>query len=196
VTWAIVAGVVYTIEVGGAPFTPGGMGSFVITEQGGGSSGVGYCSGDGTATLCPCGNNGFTGHGCGNSVDFNGALLTSAGGASVTNDTLVLQGSNMPTTAPALYFQGTQQTNNGQGLAFGDGLRCVSGTVVRLGTKTNAGGSSSFGGPVGDTPISTQGQIPLTGGTRDYQIWYRNAAAFCTISTFNLSNGLEIVWAP
>jgi hypothetical protein len=114
----------------------------------------------------------------------------------VSNDTLVLQGSGMPTNATALYFQGTARTNNGQGLVFGDGLRCVGGTVVRLGTKTNSGGSSSYGGPVGDPPISTQGQIPPTGGTRDYQAWYRNAANFCTISTFNLSNGLEIVWAP
>ncbi|MEY2806172.1 MAG: hypothetical protein RIR65_589, partial [Planctomycetota bacterium] len=33
-------------------------------------------------------------------------------------------------------------------------------------------------------------------GTRTYQAWYRNAAAFCTPSGFNLGNGLEIVWAP
>jgi len=33
-------------------------------------------------------------------------------------------------------------------------------------------------------------------GTRTYQVWYRNAAAFCTPSTFNLSNGWELIWAP
>jgi hypothetical protein len=27
-----------------------------------------------------------------------------------------------------------------------------------------------------------------------YQVWYRNAASFCTPSTFNLSNGIEIAW--
>ncbi len=26
--------------------------------------------------------------------------------------------------------------------------------------------------------------------------WYRNAAAFCTPSTFNLTNGLSITWVP
>jgi hypothetical protein len=31
-------------------------------------------------------------------------------------------------------------------------------------------------------------------GTRTYQVWYRNAAAFCTISTFNLTNGIELSW--
>jgi hypothetical protein len=41
-----------------------------------------------------------------------------------------------------------------------------------------------------------RGLIPLAGGTREYQCWYRNAAAFCTASTFNLTNGLEILWQP
>jgi hypothetical protein len=27
-----------------------------------------------------------------------------------------------------------------------------------------------------------------------YQLWYRNAAAFCTPSTFNLTNGLDVTW--
>jgi hypothetical protein len=31
-------------------------------------------------------------------------------------------------------------------------------------------------------------------GTRTYQCWYRNAAAFCTPSTFNLTNGVLITW--
>jgi hypothetical protein len=25
-------------------------------------------------------------------------------------------------------------------------------------------------------------------------VWYRNAAVFCTASTFNLSNGLQVTW--
>jgi hypothetical protein len=33
-------------------------------------------------------------------------------------------------------------------------------------------------------------------GTREYQVWYRNAASFCTASTFNLTNGLQLNWAP
>jgi hypothetical protein len=31
-------------------------------------------------------------------------------------------------------------------------------------------------------------------GTRYYQTWYRNAAAFCTVATFNLTNGVQIDW--
>jgi non-ribosomal peptide synthetase component F len=47
-----------------------------------------------------------------------------------------------------------------------------------------------------DQPISVRGQIPLTGGFRTYQAWYRNAAPYCTPSTFNLTNGLQLTWLP
>jgi hypothetical protein len=94
----------------------------------------------------------------------------------------------------ALYFQGTSQTSAGAGALFGDGLRCASGTVVRLGTKSNIGGASQY--PVtGDQTVSVRGVVPA-GATRNYQVWYRNAAAFCTASTFNLTNGYSITWGP
>jgi hypothetical protein len=34
------------------------------------------------------------------------------------------------------------------------------------------------------------------GSVRTYQCWYRNAASFCTPSTFNLTNGWQATWAP
>jgi hypothetical protein len=43
--------------------------------------------------------------------------------------------------------------------------------------------------------VSVKGLVTAP-GVRDYQCWYRNAAAFCTPSTFNLTNGLEITWTP
>jgi hypothetical protein len=90
----------------------------------------------------------------------------------------------------ALYFQGTTQIAS----AFGDGLRCAGGSVIRLGTKTNVAGASSY--PVaGDQTISVRAAL-LAGDVRNYQVWYRNAAAFCTASTFNLTNGLNVVWQP
>ena len=98
--------------------------------------------------------------------------------------------------APVLYFQGTSQAGTGgNGVAFGDGLRCVAGSVLRLGVHVNAGGSSQY--PIaGEAPISIRGLIQSPGGVRDYQCWYRNSAAFCTPSTFNLTNGLEVLWLP
>jgi hypothetical protein len=40
-----------------------------------------------------------------------------------------------------------------------------------------------------------RGGVPINGGLRTYQVWYRNAANFCTSSTFNLTNGVAIQWA-
>jgi hypothetical protein len=65
--------------------------------------------------------------------------------------------------------------------------------VIRLGTKTSVGGTSAYPGP-GDSSVSVRSLSPPGGGTRYYQAWYRNAATFCTPSTFNLSNGLRVDW--
>ena len=71
-------------------------------------------------------------------------------------------------------------------------MRCAGGLIVRLGTRANALGASQYPG-AGDASVSARGLV-TTAGTRTYQIWYRNAAAFCTASTFNLSNGLSVDW--
>jgi hypothetical protein len=64
--------------------------------------------------------------------------------------------------------------------------------VARLGTATNSGGASQY--PAGaQLPVSVRGNV-TTPGVRIYQVWYRNAAAFCTPSTFNLTNGLWVLW--
>jgi hypothetical protein len=152
-----------------------------------------YCFGDGSGAACPCGNSGASGQGCASSLG-HGGTLSSGGQAIVAADTFVLTGSGMPNSS-ALYFQGTTQAGSGMGVTFGDGLRCVAGSIVRLGTKSNAGGASSYPAS-GDLAISVRGLVPAAGATRNYQVWYRNAAAFCTTSTFNLTNGVSVIWVP
>jgi hypothetical protein len=83
---------------------------------------------------------------------------------------------------------------------FGDGVRCAAGTVIRLGIKTTVnsglfGGVASYPQP-GDQAITVRGAVPATGAVRLYQAWFRNSAAYCTSSTFNLSNGLRATWLP
>ncbi len=157
------------------------------------STGTPYCFGDGTGTACPCANNGVAGNGCANSLFAAGANLAAVGTASITADTVVLTHTNGPNSS-VLFFQGTIQQSSGAGVAFGDGKRCAGGTVIRLGTKSAASNTASY--PVGADPrVSVRGLVSVP-GTRTYQSWYRNAAAFCTASTFNLSNGLEISWQP
>ncbi len=151
-----------------------------------------FCSGDGSGTACPCGNSGVADHGCANSTHPLGAQLVGTGSATVSNDTFTLNASGMGPSSPCLYFQGTIGIGNGS--AFGDGLRCVTGTVVRLAVRTNNSmGASSYNAAPGSA-LHIQGGLPVHGGTRFYQVWCRDAAAFCTSSTFNLTNGLQVVW--
>ncbi len=152
-----------------------------------------YCSGNGSGTACPCGNAGAAGNGCANSVNAAGAHLSATGNASVGNDTMGLQAGGMPNSS-ALYFQGSASQSGGAGAVFGDGLRCATGTIIRLATKSNSGGFSSY--PVfPDLSVAVRGQC-MPGNLRFYQVWYRNAAAFCTTSTFNLTNGVSVTWLP
>ncbi len=188
---AFVAG--YTRGSLGGPYQGGGSDAWVARyDLPPPPIGVTFCTG--TSTACPCGNAGATGHGCENSIFPEGGLLQANGVPSVIVDSVVLSGSHMPNAA-ALYVQGTNQQGGGQGVAFGDGLRCAGGSILRIGTKFNAAGASHYPEP-GDSPVSIRGQVPPGGGTRTYQIWYRNAAAFCMPATFNLTNGLELLWLP
>jgi hypothetical protein len=158
------------------------------------AAGAPFCAGDGSGTACPCGNESAVGSssGCISSLGVGGRLFAS-GNAHLTADTLVLHGDQMPNSA-VLFFQGTGQQAGGAGSIFGDGLRCASGLVARLGTKLNVGGASSYPA-AGDAPISVRGGVTAP-GVRTYQCWYRNAAPFCTPSPFNVTNGWQVTWAP
>jgi hypothetical protein len=151
-----------------------------------------YCFG--TASMCPCGIGGAPGHGCPSSVQPGGGLLTGAGLARVSCDSVVLTATSL-TNSSALLFQGTALLNGGLGVPFGDGLRCVAGTVIRIGTMNAVGGTVQWPA-AGGLPLSTAPLVPPSGGQRYYQVWYRNAAVFCTPFTFNLTNGVRIYWCP
>lgn len=186
----------YLVAGTNGSITPGGDIVGAFCNPAGCATTTSYCYGDGSGTACPCGNAGVSGRGCASSVSAIGALLVASGQASVAADTLVLTAYGMP-SASVLYFQGTAQAGAGVGTAFGDGLRCASGTIIRLGSKNNIGGISYYPNTgTGDVPIAIKGLVPLTGGTRTYQAWYRNAAVFCTASTFNLTNGMSVQWGP
>jgi hypothetical protein len=196
----------YTLSISGIPFDTmrlqGGGASdngvfFALSDDvhiGGAPAGTVICPGDGSGTACPCGNNSpvGAGEGCVSSLGMGGKLR-GTGVASLSADTAVLHGEQMP-NAPCLYFQGTTAQSAGAGAVFGDGLRCAGGSIVRLGTKTNQNGDSEYPDN-GDPLLSVRGQV-TSPGLRVYQTWYRNAAPFCTAATFNLTNALSITWTP
>lgn len=158
-----------------------------------GGASASFCAGDGSAIHCPCGNNGIDGRGCGNSADLNGAGLAATGITSTIDDTLRLQATGMPAGTTCLFFQGTTAAAHAP---FGDGLLCVGGTTIRLATKAAPLGAASYP-QVGssDPSISVRGAVPVDGGLRAYQVWYRNSASFCTSATFNLTSGIRVNWA-
>lgn len=153
-------------------------------------TGLPYCFG--TAAACPCGNAGAPGNGCANSGNPAGANIAASGIASVAGDTVLLTASGMPPGSPCLYFQGTAQA----AVPFGDGILCVGGALVRLGVKfNNLAGSSTM--PSGADPVlSVMGGVPAAGGFRFYATWYRDSALFCTPATFNVTNGVGVLWTP
>ncbi len=152
-----------------------------------------FCSG--VAARCPCGNGSGSYAGCANSTGV-GARLVADGTPSVAFDDFELLASGLTATASALFFQGTTQSNGGAGAVFGDGLLCVGGSIQRLGVRVAAGGIVALGGGGSEPRVSIQGGVPQSGGTRDYQVWYRNVASFCTASAFNLTNGIRVSWSP
>jgi hypothetical protein len=158
-----------------------------------GATGQAYCLG--TMAQCPCALPGDLGNGCRNSFETYGAGLWAHGAASVANDTLELRAGGLPPATTLVFVQGTLRENAGLGSAFGDGLLCIAGTLVRLKTLPGSFGIGVYPGP-GDPPVSVRGGLPLVGGTYTYQATYRNPANFCTMDTFNTTNAVEIAWSP
>jgi len=101
----------------------------------------------------------------------------------------VLTATQMPANKTGLFLSSQAQVQ----VPLGDGLRCAGGSVMRLATKTNVGGASQYPA-AGDPSVSVKGMV--SPGTRNYQAWFRNAAAFCNPETFNLTNGVSVVWTP
>ncbi len=154
-----------------------------------------FCFGDGSGAACPCGNEAPAGSagGCLASLGLAG-ILVGVGEPRLSADTFVLQASSLPPSASALYFQGTHAIDGGAGAAFGDGLRCVGGSIVRLGARISVGGASHY--PSGGRASIAQVGGVASPGVRTYQVWYRNGAAYCTPAAFNLTNGVSVSWLP
>jgi hypothetical protein len=157
-----------------------------------------YCWGDGSAGPCPCANAGGGGRGCQNSAGTGGALLFGYGNASLSADSVTFESSGELPTSLTIVMQATTTISP---VNFGDGLRCVNGTIKRLYVKSASGGVVTVP-QAGDPSVSARsaalGDPIPSGGVREYQAYYRDAnALFCPLptgSTFNSTGALEIVW--
>ncbi len=162
----------------------------VLTVTGDEPVGTSFCHGDGSGAGCPCGNFGAPGHGCAGSVG-TGSTLSATGSASIGGSDLVLRARGSAPSRPGMFFQGSSQLGGGLGLPFGDGLRCVGGAIVRLEVVS----ADALGQADSSASIAAAGGV-LAGQPRYYQWWYRDPMASPCGSGFNLSNALEVQWAP
>ncbi len=174
------AGAAYAFDLGIAPGAP-------------------FCLGDpGSGSPCPCGNDNdgnAPASGCANGASASGAQLTGSGTASASADTMILRTTGLDPRDFGLYFQADDALNGGDGVPFGDGLRCAGGNLIQLEIRlSNAAGVSWTTIAIG----AAGGVAP--GDTRRYQCWYRDnsGAQPCGVGVndFNLSNGYEVTWRP
>jgi hypothetical protein len=161
------------------------------------SSFTSFCApGSDGVMVCPCGNAPTVSRaGCNNSAATGGAQLTATG--DVSPDSVVLHATSMMPNATCVFLQGNALSS--AGLTFGDGVRCVSGTLVRLYVKTASNGAANA--PLASDPkISARsaalGDTIQPGTRRWYQTYYRDPASFGCASpaTFNVTSGVQIDW--
>ncbi|MBL8861826.1 MAG: FG-GAP repeat protein [Planctomycetes bacterium] len=109
------------------------------------------------------------------------ALISHTGTVSISANNFGLLCTGLPPNTSALFYFGQTEIQQ----PFGNGFRCVGGSVFRLGIQ-----QASPGGTIArnlDFPTAPGALGP--GSTAKFQCWYRNPAAGG--AGFNLSNGLS-----
>jgi Tol biopolymer transport system component len=151
---------------------------------------------------CPCENPpSAPGKGCDNSVFTGGAVLSATGSAYLSGDTLVFTTAGEKPTATSVLLQGT--THAAAGIVYGQGLRCLGGTLKRLFTKAASGGSItapefSEGDPTVSARSAAKGNPISAGQSRWYLVFYRDPIVLGSCpsgSTFNATQTGRIDWS-
>jgi hypothetical protein len=102
-------------------------------------------------------------------------------------------------TATSIVMQGNALVANG--LVFGQGVRCVGGSLKRLYTKTASGGSITApqgGDPSVSARSAALGDVIAAGQSRWYLVYYRDPVVLggCPASsTFNATQTGRIDWS-
>ncbi len=152
---------------------------------------------------CPCGNPpSGPGRGCNNSAGTGGASLTAKGGAYLSSDTLQFMMTDGRTMATRVLLQGT--SSPAAGVVYGQGVRCVGGTLKRLYTgpdnyMTYMPDWVASSDPSVSARSAATGSPISPGQSRWYLVFYRDPIVLggCpTTSTFNATQTGLVSWAP
>jgi len=152
---------------------------------------------------CPCSNPpSGPGRGCDNSSGTGGASLAASGGEYLSSDSVVFTTSGGKPTALHVVLQGVGSLP--AGAIYGQGVRCVAGSLKRLYAKAAVAGSITapdFG--AGDATVHARsaalGDVIAAGSTRWYMVFYRDPTVLggCSASsTFNTTQTRELLWQP
>jgi hypothetical protein len=158
--------------------------------------------GSGSVIGCPCSNpSAGPDRGCDNSTAGGGAALSASGATELAVDGLVFTTQGQTATSLSLLVQGNAPEGNG--LVYGQGVRCVGGALKRLFVKSAVGGSITapdFG--AGDPPVSVRsaerGDVIQPGQSRWYFVYYRDPVVLggCPASsTFNATQTGRVDWS-
>jgi hypothetical protein len=175
-----------------------------VRDRTGGPAFTSLCDpGSGSVVACPCSNPpSGPGRGCDNSYSTGGAALSASGGTYLSSDSLVFATIGEKPIALSIVLQGTAAAPSG--IVYGQGVRCVAGSLKRLFTKTSSGGSITApnfaaGDPTVSARSATKGDVIQSGQSRWYLVYYRDPTVLggCpATSTFNATQTGEIVWSP
>jgi hypothetical protein len=165
-----------------------------------GTPGASICEpGTGGVIACPCANAPAGGGlGCDNSASTGGAQLVATGIARLAFDTVVFTTSGEKPTATSIVLQGDGASSTG--VAFGQGVRCVAGHLLRMYVEHAVGGS--IRAPQGTGPhvhvrSAALGDAIAPGTRRYYGVYYRDPTVLggCPgASTFNITQQLDVLW--
>ena len=159
--------------------------------------------GQGGVLACPCSNPpSGPGRGCENSSGTGGAVLSAAGGSLVSSDSLTFATSGQTPSTLSLVTQASAALP--AGVAFGQGVRCASGLLLRLYTKTASGGGITApdfaaGDPSVTARSAGSGDPILPGQSRWYFVYYRDPLVLggCPASLgFNVTQTGRVDWTP
>lgn len=152
------------------PFKPGGGAIWSFAAEVPGSSACGaqsYCAVNTNSTGSP-------------------ALLSHSGSTSISSSDLVLSAGPVP-NQPGIFYYGPNQVE----VPFGDGYRCVGGSVRRLPVSFASAGNLSR---AVDYTSGYAAGLLVAGTSWNFQAWFRDPVA--AGSTFNLSDGLHLSFCP
>ena len=118
----------------------------------------------------------------------NAATISALGSTSVSTNDLALEAIGCPSSQPGIFYFGPNQIS----VAFGNGTRCVGGSVFRFPPiASNVFGVATLAVDYSSLPFGASIQA---GDTWNFQYWFRDPAAGG--ANFDLSDGLEALFCP